>query len=62
MARKPKLCRVEQDGALYRVVDADGSVVTGVTAPSDGGGFYNKRDAQHVAAQINERRKDKANG
>lgn len=62
MARKPKLCRVEKDGALYRVVDADGSVVTGVTAPADGGGFYNERNAQHVAATINERRKGKPNG
>lgn len=62
MARKPKLCTVKQDGPLYRVVDADGSVVTGVTAAADGGGFRNERDAQHVAAQINERRKDKANG
>jgi hypothetical protein len=62
MSKKPKLCTVKQDGPLYRVVDADGSVAAGVTAPADGGGFFNERDAQHVAAQINERRKAKANG
>lgn len=62
MARKSKLCRVEQDGALYRVVEADGSIAAGVSAPADGGGFRNERDAQHVVAQINDRRKGKPNG
>lgn len=60
MSKKPKLCKVEQDGPLWRVLDHDGSVAMGVTTPADGGGFYDKRDAEHVAATINERRKAKA--
>lgn len=59
MSKKPKLCTVAQDGSVWRVVEKDGSVAAGVTAPVDGGGFADKRDADHVAATINERRKAK---
>ncbi len=62
MAKKPKLCKAVQDGALWRVVEHDGSIASGVSTPADGGGFHDKRDAEHVAAQINERREVKPNG
>ncbi len=60
MSKKPKLCTVAQDGPVWRVVDHDGKVAMGATTPADGGGFADKRDADHVAATINERRKAKA--
>ncbi len=62
MSKKLKPCTVEQDGPLWRVVEANGSKPAGVSNHSDGGGFANKRDAEHLAATINERRKAKANG
>ncbi len=60
MSKKPKLCTVVQDGPVWRVVDHDGKIPGGPTADSDGGGFADKRDAEHVAATINARRLGKA--
>ena len=51
--------KVIPDGSRFRVVEHNGSPANGDRAPADGGGFDNERDALHLAAQINERRKAK---
>lgn len=50
------LVKVISNGPIYRVVEEDGSLANGAAAPSDGGGFDNEKQAQHLAASINERR------